>query len=167
MRNSRPAPVRHRNKTRTRSAHTRPLEAAARVRGGVWRSARNNNFSATCKTINIENPEEKACRVNRPTPKPRREIGVRREISPIVPNMKPQAQPAKPPGTWPFSGPKSRRRKFVGEGTGAAVATRIQLSLGAAQAGIVTKPGANVGTAGHTPCDRTSMVATATCRAAR
>jgi hypothetical protein len=92
-----------------RPEHAHPQHGAeAKVRGGVLRSGRNTNFSATCKSIYTENTEEKACRVNRSNPKLRRETAVQREIFRIVPvstNPKPDAQNRPEPRL--FRGPNS------------------------------------------------------------
>jgi hypothetical protein len=62
--------------------------AKSTVRIADWGSARNTNFSATCKSNYIENAEEKACRVNRPTPR----SGERIRVSFQKYNPKPEAQ---------------------------------------------------------------------------
>jgi hypothetical protein len=69
-------------------------------------STGNSNFSAACKVIYIENAEGKACRVNRPTLKLRRETAVRREIFRIVPVYEPQANPQNRPEPGLFRGSK-------------------------------------------------------------
>ena len=75
------------------------------------------------KTIEIS--AEKACRVNRPSPKLQRQIGIRREICRIVPVSNPQACCAKACGSWAFLRSRKWRREFGPEATGAGERIRI------------------------------------------
>jgi cytosine/adenosine deaminase-related metal-dependent hydrolase len=66
-----------------------------------------------------------ACRVNRPSPKLRRQIGIRRAICRNVPQQNPQACCANACGSWAFSRSRKWRRVFGPEPTGAAIGTGI------------------------------------------
>jgi hypothetical protein len=68
--------------------------------------ARNSNFSATCKSIYIENAAKKACRVNPSTPKLWRETGVQRGICRIVPIYEPKPEAQNRPEAGLFGGLK-------------------------------------------------------------
>src|SRR5271166_5925810 len=77
----------------------------------------------------IDHAAEKACRLNRPTLKLRRECAIRREICPIIPLPDHQARSGKPRGTWAFQRSGSGRRMFGWGPTGAAIATGDKHSL--------------------------------------
>ncbi len=70
------------------------------------------------------------CRLNRPSPKLRREAALRRAISALVPLAQYQAPRAKFRGTCASARSAPARRMVGGSPTGAAVGTGIQHSLG-------------------------------------
>ena len=80
---------------------------------------RGTNLPAAQSRYGAEMSAKKACRVNWPSPKLRRQIGIRREIYRIVPLSNPQACCANACGSWAFSRSRNWRREFGPERTGA------------------------------------------------
>ena len=67
---------------------------------------------------------KKACRVNWPSPKLRREFGVQRVTERIVPVSNPQAYRANACGSWAFWRSRKWRKEFGPERTGAGEGIR-------------------------------------------
>jgi hypothetical protein len=118
-----PAWLPHRGHVAGTSAAWEPVNrfAVPRVRvAGEW----DADFPPCQRGQALELATKKACRVNWPSPKPRREIGLRRAIWGNVPLSNPQACAANDCGSWAFSRSRKGRRKFGWEPTGAGEGIR-------------------------------------------
>jgi hypothetical protein len=111
------------------------------LQSSLWRRAgeRDTDLPVRERGQCAEFTTKKACRVNGPSPKLRRDTAIQREIRRIVPAADPQACRANACGSWAFLRSLKWRREFGQERTGACEGIRtLDPNLGKDAFGLTT-----------------------------